>query len=311
MPEFLNKEQIIESIKDVVTNAKSELIMIVPYVRMSDHIFKSLKKANEKGVEISLIYREESLKKPEMEKLCSLSNLNLLSHPDVHAKCYLNEEKMIITSMNLYDYSEKYNREMGVLIEKDEMFDDEVYSDAMQEVRSIIISAKLEKKSARSVKNGYYSKLIEPNWKKLIAPCKKINKYFDNKVFEVVEEGEYGLILCEDYYENMDIEIEPDYNKEINEDTGSFTLHRVLVDFKWQKPLAKKVNAIFRENYSEDMFDHFKVYWDWYGKSLALYRDRQRQPKWDELNEEQTIKKFKQGIELATSYIKKIEKSIR
>ena len=39
---------------------------------------------------------------------------------------YLNESKLIITSMNLYEYSEN-NREMGVLIEKS--VDNKVFKD--------------------------------------------------------------------------------------------------------------------------------------------------------------------------------------
>ncbi len=33
---------------------------------------------------------------------------------NLHAKCYLNEKAAIITSMNLYDFSQVNNNEMGV-----------------------------------------------------------------------------------------------------------------------------------------------------------------------------------------------------
>lgn len=49
----------------------------------------------------------------EREKLHSLDNLTIMNHPNVHAKCYLNDSSMIVCSMNLYEYSEKNNREMG------------------------------------------------------------------------------------------------------------------------------------------------------------------------------------------------------
>lgn len=55
---------------------------------------------------------------------------------NLHAKCYFNEEMMVITSLNLYEYSIKNNREMGVLIKKEK--DPNLYRDAVKEVNSII-----------------------------------------------------------------------------------------------------------------------------------------------------------------------------
>ena len=40
---------------------------------------------------------------------------------NLHAKCYLNESTCIISSLNLYEFSQVNNNEMGVLIEKIKM----------------------------------------------------------------------------------------------------------------------------------------------------------------------------------------------
>ena len=39
---------------------------------------------------------------------------------NLHAKCYLNEESCIVSSLNLYEFSQVNNNEMGILISKDE-----------------------------------------------------------------------------------------------------------------------------------------------------------------------------------------------
>jgi hypothetical protein len=44
---------------------------------------------------------------------------------------------MVITSMNMYEFSEKNNREMGVLVESSEA----VYQEAVTEARSIVAAA--------------------------------------------------------------------------------------------------------------------------------------------------------------------------
>ncbi len=37
---------------------------------------------------------------------------------NLHAKCYLNESECIISSLNLYEFSQINNNEMGILIRK-------------------------------------------------------------------------------------------------------------------------------------------------------------------------------------------------
>ncbi len=51
-------------------------------------------------------------------------------------KCYLNESKCIITSMNLYEFSQINNNEMGIYLDKQD--DQAAYKDAYEEVQRII-----------------------------------------------------------------------------------------------------------------------------------------------------------------------------
>ena len=55
---------------------------------------------------------------------------------NLHAKCYLNESLCIITSLNLYEFSQVNNNEMGVLIQRSE--DTDLYRDAYEEAQRII-----------------------------------------------------------------------------------------------------------------------------------------------------------------------------
>ena len=82
---------------------------------------------------------------------------------DLHAKCYLNEREAIITSMNLYEFSQVNNNEMGVYIDKET--DSALYKDLYDEVQRLIrISDELivtvekadskQKKESRKSENG-------------------------------------------------------------------------------------------------------------------------------------------------------------
>lgn len=94
MAEFLNRSHIIDKIIDIINNADREIIKVVPYIKISPTIWNELIKKKNTEKEIILIYREETMKQSEKEKLHSLSNLTILHHPNVHAKCYLNESSI-------------------------------------------------------------------------------------------------------------------------------------------------------------------------------------------------------------------------
>ncbi len=69
-----------------------------------------------------------------MKFLQGLRFVILKYNQDLHAKCYLNDYKMIITSLNLYEFSMNNNKEMGVLIDLNEESDKELFEDAFKEI---------------------------------------------------------------------------------------------------------------------------------------------------------------------------------
>ena len=116
---FLNTTKLNEWIPKLITETKKELVIIVPCIKTSDKMYQHLKEANDRGVETTLVYRENKLTGTEKAKFEALNNLNLMHYPNVHCKCYYNEAYLIISSMNLYEYSELNNREMGVLLHRE------------------------------------------------------------------------------------------------------------------------------------------------------------------------------------------------
>ena len=58
----------------------------------------------------------------------------------LHAKCYMNESQALITSMNLYEFSQQNNDEMGILVSAEE--DPKLYRDIKNEAERIIRMSK-------------------------------------------------------------------------------------------------------------------------------------------------------------------------
>lgn len=139
MAEFLTTNGTSYHIEKIIIEAKSKLILVSPYLQISKTFYERLKDASNNNVSIKIIYGKDELKPNEKNSLAELKNVELYFFENLHAKCYFNESKMVITSMNMYEFSEKNNREMGVLIER--MRDKDLFDKAVAETQSILQSA--------------------------------------------------------------------------------------------------------------------------------------------------------------------------
>jgi len=135
MAEFLTTHATAHYIEDIILNSKEKLVLVSPYLQISKTFMDRLIDADERGIKILVIYGKDELKPGERDQLNKLKNLSLLFCINLHAKCYFNEDTMVITSMNMYEFSEKTNREMGVLINR--VSDANVYINAVREIQSI------------------------------------------------------------------------------------------------------------------------------------------------------------------------------
>ncbi|OAV71750.1 putative HKD family nuclease [Bacteroidales bacterium Barb4] len=137
MAKYLRTSAITSEVEDLISKAKGLLVIISPYLQLSDKVRELLEnKERGKIVKVIILCGKEKLKTEELEFLQNLKCVNLYFYKDLHAKCYLNEKKMIISSMNLYEYSQKNNIEMGILIEKD--IDEQIYDDAWDDIESML-----------------------------------------------------------------------------------------------------------------------------------------------------------------------------
>lgn len=161
MAKFITTTGISHHIETIINKAQQEIYLVSPYLKISTNFEERLKDAAKKGINITIIYGKTELKSTENALLQKISNLQVFFLEKLHSKCYFNEKEMIITSMNMYEFSEKNNREMGLLIDCEK--DKEVYHDAKNEVISIINHSKLKLKS-EPVKLKRLPEKSKPHW---------------------------------------------------------------------------------------------------------------------------------------------------
>lgn len=136
MAKFLDTEGVTYHLKQIINNANKTLILISPYLKINERIKSSLEDKDRFKIDIRLVYGKSELQPTENNWLKSLSSVRTSFCKDLHAKCYLNESEAIITSMNLYDYSQVNNSEMGIYVNIGE--DPDLYEDIYQEVYRLI-----------------------------------------------------------------------------------------------------------------------------------------------------------------------------
>lgn len=141
MPKYLRTSGITAQVEELIREAKERLYIISPYLKLSDNIKELLNDKEREKAEVRIIFGKQELNPTEMSYLQNLKYVRLYYLKNLHAKCYLNEKKMIISSMNLYEFSQQNNREMGILIEREIESDRPVYEDAWKDVESILNNA--------------------------------------------------------------------------------------------------------------------------------------------------------------------------
>lgn len=141
MAKYLRTSGISAEVEELIREARERLYIISPYLKLSDNIRELLNDKEREKTEVRIIFGKQQLNPNELSYLQNLKYVRLYFSKNLHAKCYLNEKKMIIASMNLYEFSQQNNREMGILINRDIESDKLVYEDAWRDIDSILSNA--------------------------------------------------------------------------------------------------------------------------------------------------------------------------
>ena len=281
MGKFLNTEAINIEFGKILDTAKSEVVIITPYLNLTESMIRKFLELSKKGVEILLIHRDDKIDPVAKQKMQSISNLTTLHHPTVHAKCFFNESRMIIGSFNLLEYSQKNNREMGVLILNDDnidtfAFDDfEIFEDCLNEVKQIVNASEIVQRSVKC-KEDFFFIFLKDTQTLLHQVIITLNKHFENKIFKpsTVEFYE-SCAECTHYREKvkllLDINIYDVNNKSFN-----WNINRSLLYLSHPINQLSELRNEFKENYTNfKVKKDFKYYWNKPEKPIYIYPSRE------------------------------------
>jgi hypothetical protein len=136
MAKFLNTSATNYYLEELIKGASDRLILISPFLKLNDRIKELLEDKDRLKIDVRIVYGKSELQPSEISWLNELSFVRTSFCKNLHAKCYINESSCIITSLNLYEFSQVNNNEMGVHISRDD--DAEMYKDTYEEAQRII-----------------------------------------------------------------------------------------------------------------------------------------------------------------------------
>ena len=136
MAKFLDTTGVSHHLQQLINKANEKVVLISPYLKFNQRIKDSLEDKNRMKIDIRVVYGKNDLQPDENNWLKSMTSIRSSFCKDLHAKCYLNENEAIITSMNLYEFSQVNNEEMGIYFEKSA--DPELYKDIYDAAQRLI-----------------------------------------------------------------------------------------------------------------------------------------------------------------------------
>ena len=160
MAKFLNTTGVSYHLEELIKNTQDRLILISPYLQFHKRIKDHLHNLNIQKKDIRIVYRENKLQVEESNWLEEQIGIRTSILNSLHAKCYINESEAIVTSMNLYSFSQQNNDEMGILVKKSE--DPDLYNQILIETQRILtVSEEIRVSVKKVVKKTDFQKNIE------------------------------------------------------------------------------------------------------------------------------------------------------
>jgi hypothetical protein len=171
MARFIEGNKLNTEVERIFKEADSRIVLISPYIKLHDRYASTLlAKSQNPKIEVVVVFGKNegdyarSMGQADFNFFKEFPNIEIRYEKRLHAKYYANDYSAVITSMNLYDYSQNNNIEAGVWTEPGVFRTDGVDKDAYEYFNRVINQSRLLYKKAPKFENkllGLSSKYIE------------------------------------------------------------------------------------------------------------------------------------------------------
>ncbi len=188
MVKFLKGNELNAELERIFETAEYNIILISPYIKLHDRYKSSiLTKLRNDKLKITVLFGKneddmsKSMKQEDFDFFKQFPNVEILYEKRLHAKYYASENQAILSSMNLYGFSQNNNIEAGVLMEDKFSRSNNLENDTWEYFRVVLEQAELlfdkkpvyEKKGLLSSKQYIKSEII----------VDKLSEFFEKKKY--------------------------------------------------------------------------------------------------------------------------------
>ncbi len=136
MAKFLKTTGVSHHLEEIIDKAGDKIVIISPYLKINSRLKGLLEDKDRMKINIHVVYGKNELQPTESAWLQGLNSIRTTFLKNLHAKCYLNEDNALITSMNLYEFSQQKNEEMGILVSREQ--EPELYREIDEAAKGLI-----------------------------------------------------------------------------------------------------------------------------------------------------------------------------
>ncbi|MCB2154203.1 phospholipase D family protein [bacterium] len=149
MAKFLNTSATNYFLEELIKASRERLVIISPFLKFNERMKELLEDKDRMKIDVRIVYGKSELNPHEMNWLRSLEFVRTSFCQNLHAKCYLSEQAAIITSMNLYEFSQINNNEMGIYFNRES--EPELYRETLEEAQRLIRISEQVRMSAEKI----------------------------------------------------------------------------------------------------------------------------------------------------------------
>ncbi len=189
VPEILNTTKISYHLERIIDEATVELWLVSPYVKIHQRLQSLLRRKMSEGLTVTLIYGKQQMHEEMIDFFEDAHAAQIYFCKNLHAKVYSSESEHILSSLNLYDYSQVHNYELGCLIQKST---DEPAFHALARELQVIREGSAHQERANPQK---LADVVEPEFKEKLSTTQiaKLLKVSTKDVFGLLKNE--GLIV--------------------------------------------------------------------------------------------------------------------
>ena len=286
MAEFFTGAALDEKLTDIIWEAKKELIILSPFIRLDDYcksIFNKLK--NKPELEIIIVFgknegeTQRSLTPADLELFKEFSNITIIYCNNLHAKYYANESEALLTSLNLLGKSMTGNVEYGICFQNSKIITlDKLYADSIGYTNGVIsdnpvvfMKRPIFKKTNLGLSKKYIeSKILYDMTEALYRNRDFEKKHYNDFDFELLESDDKPS-RAEFIPEEIIVE-KKQYSSYVNKNTNNSNYRNEQPDSGYCIRTAQQIPFDVKRPYSLNAYRSWAMFENWNYKERYCHR---------------------------------------